>query len=440
MNNEFSSDIVRSTKMVRLVALGMAPIPPIAALVVGGPLSTVVTASVIFGLMALVASRVDPKSRPMVLAMALVGQSIAFTAGFAGHDWQIDTHMTFFAMLAIVATMADVRALLLAVVVTAVHHLLLGVFLPVLVFPETTLVETVQRVLFHAAVVVVEAAVLLWSMILSQKARREIEETQAKAAQSAAEAVKAQQEAEKARELAIAAADRTRREGQRAAVAVEQVASAASAAAENAANAQVLVANAKADADKNGAVVERTRSAMQAIEASSAEVVSIVDVIDDIARQTDLLALNAAVESARAGEAGRGFAVVASEVRKLAQRSSDAAHQIRGLVGTSSQQVAEGVGLVGETGEALSRIVASVSDLNDLMVDIADGATSQADGLEQVNVAIARIDRIDCEDGAEGDERPQAREEPRVSFDLMLEEGGEGDIAEVDFTPEGRVA
>ncbi|MDX1779921.1 MAG: methyl-accepting chemotaxis protein [Thalassovita sp.] len=435
--------------MARLVALAATPIPGLSALIVGGPMSTVLTTSLIFGFMALVASRVDEKSQPAVLAVALVGQCIAFTAAFAGHAWQIDTHMTFFAALAIVATMSDVKALLLTVAVTAAHHLLVGVFLPSLVFPEMALLETIERVVFHAVVVIVEAAVLLWSMILSQKARQEIEETREKAAQSADDAKLAQQEAEKARERALATTDRTRREAQRAAVAVEQVSTAASAAAETASNAQNLVSNAKSDADKNGEVVERTRTAMEAIKDSSSEVVNIVGVIDDIARQTDLLALNAAVESARAGDAGRGFAVVATEVRKLAQRSADAAKQIRGLVATSSQQVAEGVELVGDTGEALSRIVSSVSDINDLMSDIANGAASQADGLEQLNVAIVRIDNIEEED-LDDDEGIPARADVETKgagggmegapIDLNLDDTDEGVSEDVDFKPESRVA
>ena len=450
-----SSDVVRSIKMARLVALGATPVPVVSALIVGGPMSAVLTTSLIFGFMALVSPRVEQKSQPMVLALALVGICIAFTAAFAGHGWQIDTHMTFFAVLAIVATMSDIKALLLTVAVTAVHHLTIGVFLPSLVFPETSLIETLERVVFHAVVVIVEAAVLLWSMILSKKARREIEATREKAAQSAAEANVAQIAAEKARERAVATADRTRSEAQRAAVAVEQVSTAASAAAETASNAKTLVSSAKADADKNGEVVDRTRAAMEAIKDSSTEVVNIVGVIDDIARQTDLLALNAAVESARAGEAGRGFAVVATEVRKLAQRSADAAKQIRGLVATSSQQVAEGVELVGETGEALSRIVSSVSDINDLMSDIATGAASQSEGLEQLNVAIARIDNIEDEQFDEEGDAPAARGDTSAKrkdaseamedwadspIDLSLDDSDEGESDDVDFKPENRVA
>ena len=122
---------------------------------------------------------------------------------------------------------------------------------------------------------------------------------------------------------------------------------------------------------------------MSGIDQSSQQISQIIGVIDEIAFQTNLLALNAGVEAARAGEAGRGFAVVASEVRALAQRSAEAAKEIKALIFSSAQQVSTGVRLVGETGEALVRIVAQIGEVNGVVAAIAASAQEQAVGLGQ---------------------------------------------------------
>lgn len=390
--------------LARIVTMGLLPLAPVSAVFTGGPLVPVLIAAATFSGMALLVRKADHRTQSLVLALSLIGHCIAFTAAFAGHSWQIDTHMLFFAVLAIVATMSSIPALLFACAVTAVHHLSFGLALPVLVYPSTDLAENFGRTMLHAAIVVFEAAILVLSMLRGARAATEIQAGRQRLAVSAEQAAAARISAERARERAVAAAERTREEGQRAAVAVEQIAAAAKAASDSARNAQSVVARARLDAEESGAVVCRATEAMNAIEASSVEIGRIVAVIDEIARQTDLLALNAAVESARAGEAGRGFAVVATEVRKLAQRSADATQQIRGLVSTSSGRVAEGVGLVGATGEALSRITSEVLNLSEVVDSIAAGAAEQSAGLAQVSTAIARIDSIVDEDDAAGDD------------------------------------
>jgi methyl-accepting chemotaxis protein len=132
---------------------------------------------------------------------------------------------------------------------------------------------------------------------------------------------------------------------------------------------------------------------MNAIEESSGQISQIISVIDEIAFQTNLLALNAGVEAARAGEAGRGFAVVASEVRALAQRSAEAAREIKGLIVSSGERVTEGAALVQQTGQALERIVSQVNEVNRLVLDIAASAQEQASGISQVNTTIGLMDR-----------------------------------------------
>jgi len=146
--------------------------------------------------------------------------------------------------------------------------------------------------------------------------------------------------------------------------------------------------------------VGRAVGAMSGIQKSSEQIGQILGVIDEIAFQTNLLALNAGVEAARAGDAGRGFAVVAAEVRALAQRSADAARQIKEIIRLSAAQVAEGVNLVGETGKSLERIMAQVNDINAVMAELAIGAQEQATSLTQVNTAINDMDGVTQQNAA----------------------------------------
>lgn len=139
-------------------------------------------------------------------------------------------------------------------------------------------------------------------------------------------------------------------------------------------------------------VVSQAVGAIERIESSSERISEIVSVIDDIAFQTNLLALNAAVEAARAGDAGRGFAVVASEVRALAQRSGQAAKDIKGLIVSSNEQVGEGVRFVRSTGEALERIVTATGKVSTTIVEISQAAAEQAHGIEEMSRAVAQMD------------------------------------------------
>ena len=164
--------------------------------------------------------------------------------------------------------------------------------------------------------------------------------------------------------------------------------------ASGATEASQVVANARADAERSGRIVGQAVAAMTEIETSSNQVSQIIGVIDEIAFQTNLLALNAGVEAARAGEAGRGFAVVAQEVRALAQRSADAAKEIKTLISTSTAQVEAGVDLVGQTGQALSRIVEQVASIDALMKEISASTTEQATGLNEVNGAVNQMDQV----------------------------------------------
>lgn len=151
---------------------------------------------------------------------------------------------------------------------------------------------------------------------------------------------------------------------------------------------------ARGDAERGGAVVARADAAMRRIEGSSRDIGQVIGVIDDIAFRTNLLALNAGIEAARAGEAGRGFAVVAAEVRSLAQRSAEAARQIKTLIGASGAHVTEGVQLVAETTAALERIVAAFGEVGRLMEETVAGAETQAGRIGALSSAIGHLDDL----------------------------------------------
>ncbi|MFA4937730.1 MAG: methyl-accepting chemotaxis protein [Brevundimonas sp.] len=207
-------------------------------------------------------------------------------------------------------------------------------------------------------------------------------------------------------EISQAADDLSRRTEQQAAsleetaAALDEITATVNKTASGARQASDVVQAARGDAEKSGVVVRDAVQAMQAIEGSSNQINQIIGVIDEIAFQTNLLALNAGVEAARAGDAGRGFAVVASEVRALAQRSAEAAKEIKTLISASTGQVGAGVKLVGETGEALQRIVDRVAEIDSLVTEIAASAQEQAVGLAQVNTAVNQMDQVTQQNAA----------------------------------------
>ncbi len=201
-------------------------------------------------------------------------------------------------------------------------------------------------------------------------------------------------------EIAQASDDLSRRTEHQAAsleetaAALDEITATVKKTAMSARDASAAVGQARTEAVRSGDVMTDAVQAMGQIEQSSKQISQIIGVIDEIAFQTNLLALNAGVEAARAGEAGRGFAVVASEVRALAQRSAEAAKEIKTLISASSQQVGHGVELVGETGQALQSIVAKVAEIDLLVTEIASSAQEQASGLTQVNTAVNQMDQV----------------------------------------------
>ncbi|MBT9506835.1 methyl-accepting chemotaxis protein [Rhodoferax sp.] len=191
--------------------------------------------------------------------------------------------------------------------------------------------------------------------------------------------------------------------------------------ADNARQASTLAANASAVAEKGGAVVKQVVFTMEEINTSSRKISDIIGVIDGIAFQTNILALNAAVEAARAGEQGRGFAVVASEVRSLAQRSAEAAKEIKGLIGTSVEKVESGTKLVSDAGATMSDIVQSVRKVADVIGEISAASTEQSSGIAHVHQAIGNLDQMTQQNAALVEESAAAAESLREQADQLAQ-------------------
>ncbi|CAB3692856.1 hypothetical protein LMG26690_02198 [Achromobacter animicus] len=184
------------------------------------------------------------------------------------------------------------------------------------------------------------------------------------------------------------------------AASMEQLSSTVKQNADSAKQANQLAAAASETASRGGATVSEVVSTMNAISASSVKIADIVSVIDGIAFQTNILALNAAVEAARAGEQGKGFAVVAAEVRTLAQRSAQAAKEIKVLIEDTVQKIGQGSGSAERAGATMQEIVSSVQRVTDIMGEIAAASAEQADGIEQVNRAVSQMDEVTQQNAA----------------------------------------
>ncbi|CAB3946695.1 Methyl-accepting chemotaxis protein II [Achromobacter insolitus] len=184
------------------------------------------------------------------------------------------------------------------------------------------------------------------------------------------------------------------------AASMEQLASTVKQNADNARQANQLAASASDVAERGGSAVSEVVSTMQEISGSSRKISEIVSVIDGIAFQTNILALNAAVEAARAGEQGKGFAVVAGEVRSLAQRSAQAAKEIKGLIEDSVTKVGAGSEQVERAGATMQEIVASVKRVTDIMGEISAASEEQSSGIDQVNRAVSQMDEVTQQNAA----------------------------------------
>ena len=191
--------------------------------------------------------------------------------------------------------------------------------------------------------------------------------------------------------------------------------------ADSARMANELSQTARGVATQGGGVVGRVVETMKGIHESSRRIADIIGTIDGIAFQTNILALNAAVEAARAGEQGRGFAVVAGEVRSLAQRSADAAREIKDLIGTSVERVEHGTALVDQAGGTMDEVVAAISRVADIVGEIASASAEQASGVQQVGEAVTQMDRMTQQNAALVEQSAAAAESLRTQAGQMVE-------------------
>ena len=406
-----------------------------------------------------------------LVAASYVLQAAALVLLCSGHPWQVDMHMYFFAALAISVATFDSKAILAAAGVTAIHHLVLNLVAPAWVFPggadlarvllhativviQTAALLTLTYKLHEAISTADEksAEVLKGQQKLEQedlqrqdmvqrlanalaglaagnlttrlntefngsyeKLRTDFNSSLQSLEQMISEVIEQiasiSMNSEEISQASNTLSGRTENQAaslEETAAALDEITVTVETTAKGAREANDLVSATHNHAQKSGEVVRDAVKAMGEIETSSAQIANVVSVIDEIAFQTNLLALNAGVEAARAGDAGKGFAVVATEVRTLAQRSSEAAQEIKSIISNSLQQVEKGVDLVGQTGRELDDILEQVSSFSSLISDINTATVEQATALGEVNSAMNQMNQMTQHNAAMAEETTAA--------------------------------
>ena len=390
-----------------------------------------------------------------VLGMTMVGLMIHVARGHS------EAHFAVFAFLACLVVYRSSAAIIAGAVAIAVHHITFNQFQTWGWGPMCFTEPSFMRVIEHALYVVVESIVLV---LLALRARadfataeelmRIVEQiqgddgtvnlqvshlsAQGRVSRKLLDALQhietaIQQVNRSADAIRQASADiahgnqslSSRTEDAAASIAqtaasVEEIASTIRASVDNAHQANRLAGQASDVASRGGEAVHRVVDTMAGIQQSSRKITDIIGVIDGIAFQTNILALNAAVEAARAGEQGRGFAVVASEVRNLAQRSAEAAKEIKQLITRSVEQVDSGSSLVGSTGEIIGEVVEQVRRVSALVSEITVSSSEQNDGVGQINLAITRLDQTTQQNASMVEQTAAAAERLRQQSDELV--------------------
>ncbi|WP_310564004.1 methyl-accepting chemotaxis protein [Hydrogenophaga sp.] len=374
---------------------------------------------------------------------------------------ELEYHFGVFVTLAALLVYLDWRPILLAAVLFAVHHVLFDRLQAVGLGFYCLSEANFGRIVLHAAYVVIQTALEVVLVLGMGRTAREGEELSAlvaavdqadgialdvsgqtvgtpvaRALQGALQRMQAVVVSVQTSAMHIDAASREIAHGnsdlsarteqaasslQQTAASMEELNSTMRQSADAARQAsQMAVANAEVAA-RGGQVVGQVVATMDEINHSSKKINDIIGVIDGIAFQTNILALNAAVEAARAGEQGRGFAVVASEVRNLAQRSAEAAKEIKGLIGTSVDKVEAGTRLVAEAGNTIGEVVANAQRVADIIGEITAASGEQASGIGQVNTAVTQLDQMTQQNAALVEQSSAAAESMRSQAEQLAQ-------------------